>query len=126
MQGMFSIGLSEQGDTLAQQLPHIQTFKMIRLAARLDALEIEKIIDQIGQAYGFTVNDRYKPLASLWREFTLQQELGEPSQARQRRSQLMADRRDELVFQPLHFFALGDILAHNHTGEDFPRRVFEW
>jgi hypothetical protein len=62
----------EQGDGLAQDRPQIHACHLEHLAARLDALEVQKVIDQLGQAEGFAVDDGHELVLSLGGEGPLQ------------------------------------------------------
>src|SRR5712691_5154598 len=67
----------------------------------LDALQVEEVVDQRGQTATLAVDDLEVPLPRLLVDVVTKEQLRESQHPRQRRTQLVRHRRDELGLEPL-------------------------
>jgi hypothetical protein len=99
-------------DGLLDDLSQLHAAEGQRLAAALDALEIEDVVNEPDQAIGVCKSDAQQ--VGRFLIHLAQNARGEQPQratdGSKRRAQLMAYRGDELVFQPVERIALADVV----------------
>src|SRR5438105_9466660 len=94
---------------MAQHLREVERLERDREAALLDSLQVEEVVDEGGQPPSLAVDRAQVSLLALLVEIALGQELGEPEHARERRPQLVRDRRYELRLRTLGLASRRDV-----------------
>src|SRR6202022_2385781 len=87
--------------------------------ARVDALEIEYVVDQADEAIGVTDCDVQHPLCLFcnWTEQPAAEKTECSTNGCQRRSQFVADCRHEFALQTLNDATLSHIAKHDHCAQ---------
>ena len=107
-----------------QQLAGVERRDLHRLGARLDALDVEEVVDQAGQPLAALQRDpdqRVRARGQL-AELAAGQQAERAADRGQRGAQLVADDREELVLHPVDLAPLGDVAEDHHRAADARRR----
>ena len=93
--------------------------------ARLNARDVENVVDQPAQAIGFVVNHLIELMLRLLIGcLAVDEHLDIGLDAGQRRAQLVRDVGDEVVLHLRHFLLLGHVVQHaHHAGRLFIARI---
>src|SRR5260221_10996558 len=107
---MSAVYCREEGGRFVYEGGQRNSCEVIDLTIRFHALEIEKVVDQVGQSQRFTMHDRKKLLLLRSRKVAVQHEFGESAQTRERGAQFMTHGRHEFFFDAFRFAPRRDIL----------------